>query len=94
MLSSCKESNDAAAIFSLMLTTNWEYLWFYIMTPNSHHNIAMIVLGKWLRINPMDLSAALVDYKNQLLFRISKLSYKPWDVPPKPWYDQKNKSRV
>ena len=81
MLLPWKESNDSAETYSLMLTTNWYSLFFDIMTPNSHQNLQMIVLVKWIGINPMGLSATLVEYKNIKSFRISKLSPKPWDEP-------------
>ena len=44
MLSPHKESNDVATISSSLLTTNWEYLFFDIMTENSHQKLDIIVL--------------------------------------------------
>ena len=53
------------------------------MTPNSHQNLEMIALVKWLVINPMVFTATLADYKNQQFLIIFKLLPKTWYVPPK-----------
>ena len=70
MLSPCKEINDAATEYSLLLTTNLESLSSEINTRNYHQSLAMIWCEKWLDINPMSLSATLAYYKNQYYFRI------------------------
>ena len=42
------------------------------MTSNYHQSLAMILLEKWLEINPMRLSSTLKYYKNQDLFITSR----------------------
>ena len=46
-----------------MLTTNLEYASFDITTPNSQKNIEMILIEKWLGINPSRSSETLDYYK-------------------------------
>ena len=49
VLFKCKKINDAAATSSIMLTTNWWFLFFDKIVPNSHKKLEMILIEKLLK---------------------------------------------